>query len=101
MGQQPTAGQITADLYHDEHCCDEHPLHGCDIVGYTELCWTCSILIARTLATLAANLAIGAALCRAFALGGEFRVWMSDRMDGWYDDDDEPPWSDGCGRSAP
>ena len=60
-----------ADDAHERTCCDEHADHNCDLDGYTKLCWVCQRLIARTLATLAHNIAWGASLCASFT-------------DGWY-----------------
>ena len=45
------------------------------------------------LATLSYNLAIGAALCRAF--------WLGDVNGLFYMDESRNTWRPGCGRSAP
>lgn len=53
-------------------------------------------------ATLANNLAVAAALTKAFDLGRYHEMWMDGFYEGWHDDDDdERPWHPGCGKAAP
>lgn len=53
------------------------------------------------LMTLAHNLAIDAALQRAFELGGDRARWVSGYFEGWYGDTDDTPWAPGEGAPAP
>lgn len=55
----------------------------------------------KALPVLADNLRWGAALSKAFDLGGSRGRWVSDYFEGWYDENEEGPWSEGCGRPAP
>lgn len=85
-------GRALADYVHTQECCNDHELHHCDFEKYTKLCRPCARLVNATLATLAHNLAIGAALCRAYrygALNGSADVLGR----GW--------WWPGCGKRAP
>lgn len=59
------------------------------------ICYQCRNVVRAKCETLAHNLAIGAALCRAFELGARYAD------DLWRWDERPPLWHPGCGRSAP
>lgn len=46
---------------------------------------------------LARNLRDAACAQRAWDLSSEHARWMDSYFEGYYDQDDEPPWSPGCG----
>lgn len=73
-----------------------------DVVG---MCMPCRNVLRWRLDKLAHNLAIGAALCRAFELGGKYAddLWAVDDLD-WPSERREARaklWRPGCGRQAP